>query len=81
MSKKEYDDDDGRTIVDMNVEGMPGYIKPEHKKRRDEIRGLNLTKGERRALFWASYKLVAKTLGVVLLGFGTAILLVWLWIR
>lgn len=23
--KKSYDDDDGRTIVDMNVDGMPGY--------------------------------------------------------
>lgn len=25
MSKKVYDDDDGRTIVDMYVEGMPDY--------------------------------------------------------
>ena len=25
MARKTYDDDDGRTIVNMNVEGMPGY--------------------------------------------------------
>lgn len=24
---KKYDDDDGRTIADMNVEGMPWYVK------------------------------------------------------
>jgi hypothetical protein len=29
--KKKYDDDDGRTISDMNVEGMPWY-----NGRRDE---------------------------------------------
>ena len=29
MARKTYDDDDGRTIVDMNVEGMPWY-RPEN---------------------------------------------------
>ncbi|MFA5561700.1 MAG: hypothetical protein WDA00_03590 [Eubacteriales bacterium] len=28
--KKEYDDDDGRTIANMNVEGMPWYQKRAH---------------------------------------------------
>lgn len=37
MSRKprQYDDDDGRTIADMNVEGMPWYVKrtaPKDKK-------------------------------------------------
>ena len=26
--KKVYDDDDGRTISNMNVEGMPWYVPP-----------------------------------------------------
>ncbi len=38
---KQYDDDDGRTIVDMNVEGMPyyqaGVRKEERAKKRAEL--------------------------------------------
>lgn len=42
MSKKKvYDDDDGRTIVDMNVEGMPQYspfmIRRKWKKNKPVI--------------------------------------------
>lgn len=31
---KQYDDDDGHTIADMNVEGMPWYV--DRKERRDD---------------------------------------------
>lgn len=49
--QKHYDDDDGRTIVDMNVEGMPWYQpgktdkkvteedKPKRKERNAMVRG------------------------------------------
>jgi len=79
--KKVYDDDDGRTIINMNVEGMKDYIAPEKKKERDEIRGLNLTRKERRALFWGAYKLVAQFLLILAIGFGVAVLLIHLWLR
>ena len=32
--RKQYDDDDGRTIVDMNVEGMPWYDSQIKKEKR-----------------------------------------------
>ena len=28
MARRKYDDDDGRTIADMNVDGMPWYRPP-----------------------------------------------------
>ncbi len=31
--RKQYDDDDGRTIADMNVDGMPWYNGREDKDR------------------------------------------------
>lgn len=41
MSKREprkYDDDDGRTICDMNVPGMPWYEKDRRREERAEAR-------------------------------------------
>ncbi len=36
--KRVYDDDDGRTIVDMNVPGMPGYVdKNERAKHHGQL--------------------------------------------
>ena len=34
MTKKEYPDDDGRTIADMNVEGMPWYVQGDEKRSK-----------------------------------------------
>lgn len=31
-----YEDDDGRTIADMNVEGMPWYVKGDAKKASEK---------------------------------------------
>ena len=33
---KQYDDDDGRTICDMNVPGMPWYERDRRRAERDE---------------------------------------------
>ena len=35
---RQYDDDDGRTICDMNVPGMPWYERDQKRARRDERR-------------------------------------------
>ncbi len=54
--KKQYDDDDGRTIADMNVDGMPWYSKKRSEKKMpmDE-----LSKEERRGLYSGIIKAVA----------------------
>ncbi len=39
--------DDGHTICDMNIEGMPWYIKNERPKETEEK--ISLTKAEERA--------------------------------
>lgn len=41
--------DDGRTIADMNVEGMPWYNP--HKKNTASSEPLHLTRAEKRAMF------------------------------
>lgn len=43
-------EDDGRTIAEMNVEGLPWY-KP-HKKNTTSSEPLYLTRAEKRAMLW-----------------------------
>ena len=63
-------DDDGRTIVNMNVEGMPWYVPEDEKKARRNIPGGldSLTKEQLRMYRWAALKaglLVVLVFGVV----------------
>ena len=37
-AQRQYDDDDGRTICDMNVPGMPWYERDRRRAERDERR-------------------------------------------
>ncbi len=53
--KREYPDDDGRTIVDMNVEGMPWYV-PKQEAQDAAQRGEPLTKEQLKAYRWAAIK-------------------------
>lgn len=65
MSKEQrkYDDDDGRVIADMNVEGMPWHDRSVRREKRAERRaersesvrqGVRLTRSEaRRYTFYA----------------------------
>ena len=68
-SKRTYDDDDGRTIAPMNIEGMPWY-KPEAPERRpDGTEPEPLTKEEARI-----YTLAAVKAGLTIVSvFGVAI--------
>lgn len=43
--------DDGRTIADMDFEHITGYKSKEQRKKHEEIRSLNLTRKERRAIY------------------------------
>ena len=64
--KKTYDDDDGRTIANMNVDGMPWYQAPAREKPESTGPGdggssekkepLELTKEESRAMYWGMIK-------------------------
>ena len=57
---KTYDDDDGRTIVSMDVEGMRWHdktVKQENKNKRKAIHGNQMTRIESRLYTW--YSLIA----------------------
>lgn len=80
MSKKTYDDDDGRVIANMNVPGMPWYQGGASKPKRinyaendepivEKAPGADLTRGETASIIWAATKaalLIALVFSVVL---------------
>lgn len=84
---KQYDDDDGRTIVDMDVEGMPWYNRRVRKEQRAQARaelqekidrGEALTRRET-----ARYTLYAVFAGLTVVGFiggGTVLFILLLWL-
>lgn len=85
--RKQYEDDDGRTIVDMNVEGMPWYRadkkRAERAQAREELqqkidRGEALTRRET-----LRYTLYATLAGLTVVGFvggGTVLFVFLLWL-
>ncbi len=57
--RKQYDDDDGRVIANMNVDGMPWFMSDALKNRRNtdaEGEQLDLTREESRALVKGAIK-------------------------
>lgn len=76
--KKTYDDDDGRTIVDMNVEGMPWYRKTSPKKVPEEDKP---TRKETAAMIRAWFAAYWKQIVAVTLGFGITIALLVCWLN
>ena len=75
MKKKEQFVDDGRTIADMNVDGMPWRARK--AKSTDQP---TLSKEERRVIIKEMYKKFFIVLAVVLGGFASAIGVVCLWL-
>lgn len=78
--KKKYDDDSGFTIVNMNVEGMPGYLKPEHKKNLEDLERLKLTKKERLAMIFGGLVAVLPVLLIFIVSFILVFLFAYLWL-
>lgn len=76
--KKKYDDDDGRTIADMNVEGMPWYTPKSKRKVNDEDKP---TKKERRAMMRAWFSVYLPRLLIILLSFTVVALMLYLWLN
>lgn len=63
---KKYDDDDGRTIANMNVEGMPWYVK-RNPPTPDSDEKIELSREETISLMGGVLK-AALLIGLVFLG-------------
>ena len=77
MARKEYDDDDGRVVTNMNVPGMPWADPMDNKvpsKRTDETKraDFQLTRDESSAIMWGAFKAAMLIAGV----FSAVIILV-----
>ena len=75
MTKKKPDfpeGDDGRTIADMNVEGMPWYSPkknlPREERKAREGQPEALTKEESRYYTWGALKAALLVVGVICAG-------------
>lgn len=67
---KEDPEDDGRTIVNMNVEGMPWYVKGDEERGKSRASGVNETMTDEEARLYKraalrSALLIALVFGVV----------------
>ncbi len=80
--KKVYDDDDGRTVANMNVEGMRWYDpkKEEEKEKKRKVKELKISRKERRAMIIGAYLAYLPMFLTVLLSFTIVALLLWLWL-
>ena len=77
--KKEHPDDDGRTIVDMNVEGFRWYESEAQK--RGKARFAAKTPQEKKRIFRSTYLSVVLPLICLVIGVGVAFfILYYLWL-
>ena len=68
--------DDGRTIANMDIEGMPNRIK-KNQKRTSQY---DVSKEEKRHLIFAAYKAMLPLLLCGIVGMTLAMLLIMLWL-
>lgn len=76
-NNKEQYNDDGRTIANMDIEGMPHRVKNESKRRRQ----YDVSKEEKRHLILAAYKAMLPVLICGIVGMTLAMLLIMLWLK
>ena len=69
--------DDGRTVADMNVEGMPWY----RGKNYDPQKAPKLTRKEKFAVFKGSFIAMLPALLCTIAGLSVAAILIWLWLH
>ena len=73
-------EDDGHTIANMNVEGMPWY-KP-YKKEQGSSEALSLTWTEKRAMFFGIMSELIPLVGIIVVVFTLVYLVLDLfWLR
>lgn len=68
--------DDGRTIANMDIEGMPNRIKKSQKRKSQ----YDVSKEEKRHLIFAAYKAMIPILLCGIVGMTLAMLLIMLWL-
>ena len=73
--RKPYEDDDGRTIAKMDVDGMPWYLERARRDQDPDKQPLELSKAER----WAMLKgvLAAAMLIVLIFVVGFALFILY----
>ncbi len=79
--RKTYDDDDGRTIANMNVDGMPWYAKrPAPQENGDAPTAIDSNSSGNLAVIWGVLKAALLITAVFALGYLLFILfctLIW----
>lgn len=78
-SKKPPVYDDGRTIVDMNVDGMPWY-DPHRSERKKRDKKDRPTFKERLAMIAGAYRATILPMLIFLGGLVVVMLLIFLWL-
>lgn len=73
--RREYDDDDGRTIANMNVDGMPWYVPKQKNSESSDSEPVYLSGKEKLSMYFGVLKAVALVSGVFILGYLLVILL------
>lgn len=76
--RKKYDDDDGRTVADMNVEGMPWYNPTAGKKTDKEDRP---TRKETFAMIRAWFAAHGLQILAIAVGLGLTVALMVCWLN
>ena len=84
---KRWEDDDGRTVADMNVEGMPWYQAGRRKQDRAQARAElqeKIDRGEaltrRETLRYTFYAVLAGLTVVAFIGGGATLFVFLLWL-
>ncbi len=71
--KKQYEDDDGRTIASMNVDGMPWYtdsrVGMTEAAGKDGTRPEAMSKSHQRAFVWGVLKAALLVTAVFVVGY------------
>lgn len=67
--------DDGHTIYNMDVDGMP------HRPRKKKESDIELTKGEKKALTKAAFAQYLPIFIITIVGFLLAMVLIYFWLK
>lgn len=78
-AKKKYADDDGRTVIDMNVDGFPWY-NPKRGEKKVAEEDLP-TRKELMAMIRAEFAVYLPKVICILLGFGAAMGIIYCWLH
>lgn len=79
-SKSEFYDD-GRSIVDMNVEGFSWYTPNRYKREKQQLADLKVTRKETRAMILGALSVMLPAALTMMALFFGAFLLIALWLK